>query len=204
VDVLSVDPGHFHTPIVLWGKGDGTFTVDTTRFPSDMLNKAIYGIHAIPVNGKINVVVSGIPAGSVATTPGYDPAMDSSLYGTKVLQYVSGAFQYVADLTNGIPPVSSTGRSYALALDAIYKNGFYYFLRVNNDYTGSAIIKTDAASGVSTILTEVVRGNNSDTSGIMRLTSQNTFVSQMGDCGVGSLNVADYFHYQCSFSVPLQ
>ena len=117
---------------------------------------------------------------------------------------MNGSFRYVTDLTGGIPPVSSTGLRYGLALDTIYTNGYDYFLRVNNDYTDSAIIKTDATTGVSTILNEVVRGNNSDTSGILKLTSQNNFVSQMGDCGPYSLTAADYFHYQCSFSVPLQ
>ncbi|MFZ4699253.1 MAG: FG-GAP repeat domain-containing protein [Candidatus Methylumidiphilus sp.] len=198
VDILSVDPGHFFTPIVLWGKGDGTFRVDSSRFPSDMYQKAIYGIRAIPVNGKINILVSGNPVGAQAG--GSSP----SDYGTKVLQYTNGAFQYVTDFSNAIPKVASTGLVYGLALDAIYKDGAYYFLRVNGDYTGSSIVRTNAITGTSTLLTEVVRGNNSDTSGILKLDSRNNFISQMGDCGPNSLIATDYFHYQCTFAIPLQ
>jgi hypothetical protein len=198
VDILSVDPGSYFTPIVMWGNGDGTFRVDSTRFPADMYRKAIYGIRAIPVNGMINVVVSGNPAGA---QPGGSSPSD---YGTKVLQYNSGAFQYVADLSSTIPKVTSTGLVYGLALDAIYKGGSYYFLRVNGDYTGSAIVKTDATTGASALITEVVRGNNSDTSGILRLDSKNNFISQMGDCGPNSLSATDYFHYQCTFAIPFQ
>jgi hypothetical protein len=198
VDILSVDTGHFHTPIVLWGNGDGTIRVDATRFPADMFQKAIYGIRAIPINGKIHVVVSGNPTGAQSGPPA------SNEYGTKVLQYISGKFEYVNDLSAGIPKVSSTNLSYALALDAIYKAGYFYFLRVNGDYTGSAIVKTDATSGASTLLTEVVRGNAADTSGVLKLTSAGNFVSQMGNCGPNSVKLTEYFHYQCSFSIPLQ
>jgi hypothetical protein len=198
VDILSVDTGRFRTPIVLWGNGDGTIRVDATRFPSDMSQKAIYGIRAIPINGKISVVVSGNPTGAQPGLPA------SNEYGTKVLQYIGGKFEYLTDLSAGIPKVSSTGLSYALALDAIYKGGFYYFLRVNGDYTGSAIVKTDASTGASTLLTEVVRGNTSDTSGVLKLTSANNLVSQMANCGPNANKLTDYFHYQCTFSIPLR
>jgi hypothetical protein len=198
VDILSVDPGRFFTPIVLWGKGDGSFRLDTTRFPADMYQKAIYGIRAIPVNGKIQVVVSGNPVGA---QPGSTSPSD---YGTKVLQYTNGAFQYVADYSSTVPRVSNTGLVYGLALDAIYKDSHYYFLRVNGDYTGSAIVKTHAVSGVSTLLTEVVRGNTADTSGILKLDSKNNFISQMGDCGPNARLATDYFHYQCTFAIPLR
>ena len=198
VDILSVDPGHFRSPIVLWGNGDGTIRVDSTRFPADMFQKAIYGIRAIPINGKINVVVSGNPVGAQSGPPA------SNEYGTKVLQYSGGKFQYVNDLSAGIPKVSSSGLSYALALDAIYKAGYYYFLRVNADYTGSAIVKTDATTGASTLLTEVIRGATADTSGVLKLTSAGNFVSQMANCGANAIKTTDYFHYQCTFSIPLR
>ncbi len=197
LDILSVDTGYHRTPIVMWGNGDGTVRVDATRFPADMYQKAIYGMRAIPVNGKINVVVSGNPTGAQAGPPA------SNEFGTKVLQYSAGKFQYVNDLSAGIPKVTSSGLSYALALDAIYKAGYYYFIRVNADYTGSAIIKTDAMTGASTLLTEVVRGSSSDTSGVLKLTSQNRLVSQMADCGPNASKSTDYFHYQCTFSIPL-
>ena len=198
IDILTVDPGHYFKPIILWGKGDGTFKLDTTKFPADMYQKAIYGIRAIPIDGKINVVVSGNPVGAQLGSP------SSSDYGTKVLQYVNGTFQYVSDFSNTIPRVTGSNLFYGLALDAVYKNGFYYFLRVNGDYTGSAIVKTNAVTGTSTLLTEVVRGNTSDTSGILKLDSKNNFVSQMGACGPFALNVGDYYHYQCTFAIPLQ
>ncbi len=198
VDILSVDTGHFHSPIVLWGNGDGTIRVDATRFPADMFQKAIYGIRAIPINGKINVVVSGNPTGAQAGPPA------SNEFGTKVLQYINGKFEYVNDLSAGIPKASGTNLTYALALDAIYSGGYYYFLRVNGDYTGSAVVKTDATTGASTLLTEVVRGNAADTSGVLKLTSTGNFVSQMANCGANAIKLTDYFHYQCTFSIPLR
>jgi len=198
VDILSLDPGRYMTPIVLWGKGDGTFRLDTSCFPADMFQKAIYGIRAVPVNGKIQVVVSSKPVGA---QPG---GFSSSDYGTKLLQYTNGAFQYIADCSSMIPKVGNTGLVYGLALDAIDKDGYYYFLRVNGDYTGSAIVKTHAVTGASTLLTEVVRGNTSETSGILKLDSKNNFVSQMGGCGPQAMLSTDYFHYQCTFAVPLR
>jgi hypothetical protein len=201
IDAVSVDTATNHTPVVLWGNGDGTFRLDVTRFPADMLNKSIYGIRAIPINGKLNVVVSGFPSSAFATlnTNGYGG------YGTKVMQYGNGAFQYTQDLTAGIPSVTATGLSYGLALDAIYKGGFFYFLRVSGDYSSYAIVKSNAITGASSVLKEVVLTSTSGgTGGVLKLTSQDSFVSQMPNCGPSSQKATDWFHYECTFSVPLQ
>jgi hypothetical protein len=64
-----------------------------------MLQKAIHGIRAIPVDGKLDVVVSGNPTGAQAGAPAPNE------YGTEVLRYTGGRFQYVKDqCTFSIPP----------------------------------------------------------------------------------------------------
>jgi hypothetical protein len=44
----------------------------------------------------------------------------------------------------------------------------------------------------------------SDTSGVLKLTSANNLVSQMANCGPNANKLTDYFHYQCTFSIPLR
>jgi hypothetical protein len=139
VDILTVDPYVNRTPFVLWGHGDGTFTQDLTRLPADMSGKYIYDAVAIPVAGKNYVVVSGNTPGSMATLQATD-------YGTKVLRYQDGKFQYVMDLTASLPDYAP-GRKFGLGLDHVFANGFLYSYHVSPDYSVDGVTKTDPATG---------------------------------------------------------
>lgn len=200
VDILSVDtsaaPGGHRKPLVLWGHGDGTFTADYTIFPPDTQDKSIFGLVAEPVNGQLQVILSGNPPGSYV---GSDPAD----YGTKVLQYTNGALQYVADFTPGIPQVTRTGLTYGLMFDAVYRNGAYYTIRVAGDYSGEAYIRMDAVTGASTILLERLTGgvNGAGSAGILKITSAGMLVNEMANCTPGALP-SDYFHDACTLSLP--
>ncbi len=198
IDILSVDPYTNKIPVVLWGNGHGAFTLDNTRFPLSLLNKTIYSIRAIPINGKINVVVSGFPNTAFA-----GPAWSNN-FGTQVLQYENGAFSVKQDLTAGLPYVSNTTLTYGLPLDVIYKNGYYYTYRVNNDYTWSSIVKTDAATGLSTLLYEVnVTSTTSGNGGNIKPTSSNTLVNQMAGCSTNGILANNYYYSPCTMAIPM-
>lgn len=151
VDIVSVDPVIRKTPFVLWGKGDGTFTEDRTIMPADTHGKDIYGAVAVPVEGKLNLVLSGLTPGAWT---GSNPYFDSVAYGTKVLTYQDAKFEMLRDLTPAIP-VMADGRKYSSALDHIYHEGSLYSLRSNFDYSAQAITKTDWATGETIVLWSV-------------------------------------------------
>jgi len=197
VDIITVNPRPNERPFILFGNGDGTFRVDKTKFPADMTDKAIFGIMAVPVNGSLNVLVSGnAPGWTTSTLPGD--------YGFKVLQYKNGSFQYTNDLTSGIPKVTQLGTTYQLVLDAIYANGYYYTIWYDGTFQYSAIAKTNATTGLSTILAESKSGpNNSGPSMVIKLTSKNSIVSQMAACNQFSYTVGNYYYYECTYSIPI-
>jgi hypothetical protein len=93
IDVIATDGFNYNTPVIFWGKGDGTFVFDNTRFPADMKWKSIFGIRAIPVDGELKILVSGNPRG---TWP--DPS--DANYGSFELVYESGKFKYIKDYSN--------------------------------------------------------------------------------------------------------
>ena len=188
VDIVTVDPHGYFTPFILWGHGDGSFTQDMTRFPADMLNKAIYGIDAVPLNGKIKVFVHGNVPGSTATSNSFD-------YGTEILQYVNGSFQYVQDLTPGIPNVTASGFKYGQALDYVYspsKNVYYSVRGQGGGGPWNAVIRTDAATGASTVLNETLLG----TDGRLKITTTGNLIYEMAGCDPGTTD------FVCTFSIP--
>lgn len=194
-DIITVDPVNNKTPFILWGNGDGTFRPDYTRFPGDMSGKNIYGIHAIPINGKLNVVVSG-------NTPGGSSASYSSDYGTEILQYINGSFQYTQDLTAGIPKVTSTGLKYGLALDVIYHSGNLITYFYDSTFTNYAIIQFNLSTGLGTILNENYEGP-ATIGDLLFLTSNNMIVNMFGGCGAYELNTPSSGLYKiCNFSMP--
>ena len=194
LDILSVDPYNYRTPIVLWGKGDGTFTIDSTRFPKEMFDKHIYGIRAIPIDGELNILVSGPAPGSAASSHAWE-------YGFKVLKYSDGAFKITHDLTGAIPMSSLTGRPYSMALDVIYANKRLYAIFVTDDYSQYAVISFDLVSGIATILAERTKVNGSDNSGVLTLNALGMLMFQMTSCGVSSANVTDPMYWECNFSL---
>jgi hypothetical protein len=195
LDVIATDIVGSQTVVIFWGNGDGTFRLDATRFPADMFQQPIYGVRAIPSNGQINVVVSGFSAASLA------PPVTNG-YGTKILQYSGGTFNYVYDLTAGIPLVTATGRQYGLALDAVLSGGSYYFLGTSNDYASAAVVKTNPVTGQSSILNEVQPGTSAGPGGLIKIVSDGSIVNQMTDCGPESTVVGSYFYYECALVVP--
>jgi hypothetical protein len=198
VDILTVDSeldsnGNPLNPFILWGHGDGTFTRDLTRFPAEMTGKQIFGVRAIPVSGKINVIVSGFSDASYAVQP-------TNGYGSKVLHYSNGAFQNVLDLTPGIPNVTATGLQYGLGLDFVYDaaTNAYYVIRVDPGYSWSALVKTDATTGASTILNET----NLPDGSVLKVTSGKNIVFEVTNCDPG-MPTSSFFYNMCTLSVPV-
>lgn len=200
VDILSVDTsaaaGGHQRPWVMWGHGDGTFRVDYGVFPADTQNKSIYGLVALPIDGKLSVVLSGEPPGSRVAQP--------SDYGTQVLQFQGGAFQYVVDLTAGIPQVTATGMKYGLMLDAVLQDGYLYNTRISAGYAYEAYTKTDVRTGASVILHErpYQSPTAAGTAGPLKLTRGNVLVNQMANCDP-AIQPSNYFYEVCTLRVPV-
>lgn len=199
-DVLTVAPGasSFGKPIVLWGLGDGTFRLDATRFPQEMNNQPIFGITAIPIDGRLRVLVSGNAPGAVSP-PDY-----IYKYGTKVFSFVNGRFELDLDLTPGLPRVSGTTLTFGLALDVIYNAGYYYFWRVDELYQNNAVMKTDANTGATTVIWQRPVDTNNFESGAMKLMPTGVVLSQMAGCGRGTNVPGTYNFYACSWSFSVR
>jgi hypothetical protein len=126
-------------------------------------------------------------------------------YGLKILQYKSGSFQYVNDLTSGIPKVTKLDTKYQQELDAIYLNGYYYTIWYDGTFQYSAIVKIDSITGASEIISESkADSNNSGPTMIIKLTSQNNIVSQMTACNQYSYIPGTYYYHECSYSIPVK
>ena len=201
-DILTVAPAAgsygFGIPLVLWGRGDGTFELDATRFPEEMQNKPIFGITAIPVDGQIKVVVSGNAPGGVSPP---DPVYK---YGTKVFRYVDGQFQLELDLTPGLPYVADTNLTYGLALDVVYDAGYYYLWHVDELYQNQALVKTHATTGQTSVLWQKPIDPNNWESGSMKLTPSGDVVSQMAGCGTGTEVPGTYNYDACTWRFSIR
>lgn len=196
VDVISTDGYNYNTPVIFWGKGDGTFIFDNARFPADMKWKSIFGIRAIPVDGSLKVLVSGNPRGTW-------PNPSDANYGTFELVYDGQKFSYVKDYTADIPFVTPAGLRWGVAYDILYDAGFYYFLRVNFDNSKSTIVKTNRSTGVSSVIYEIDRNNwsRSDTSGVITFDKNGNIISQVAGCSIYAAMGGDYYHHTCYLSV---
>jgi hypothetical protein len=196
VDVIATDGYNYNTPVIFWGKGNGTFIFDNTRFPVDMKWKSIFGIRAIPIDGSLKILVSGNPRGTWAQPSDAD-------FGSFELIYNGTNFQYVKDYSNDIPFVTTGGLKWGLADDVIYLNGYYYFLRVNFDNSKNSIVKTNRSSGASTVIFETDRNNwsRSDTSGVITFDKNGNLVSQVAGCSIYAAISTDYYHNTCYMSV---
>lgn len=153
IDVISVDPVANKIPLVLWGKGDGTFTLDNTRFPEETRNKNIYTVEAIKMNGQLKFILSGF-SNEVFDPNDWTVIAGNINFGTKIFTYTNGQFVVEKDLTPYIPSVTATGRKYGLALDFLYDNGTLYTRRVSDGYSYVATTKTNIETGNSSIIYE--------------------------------------------------
>ena len=144
IDIVTTDPKTHQTPFILWGRGDGTFTQDTTRMPADMLGKAIFGAMLVPVDGTLRLVASG-------NAPGSHAGSDPTDYGTKVLTYRNGRFDYDIDLTPTLP-ATAAGFRFGLAIDHIYSKGYLYSTHVSADYSEQALTRTDLRDGATSTI----------------------------------------------------
>jgi hypothetical protein len=191
VDIIYVDPHETKIPFVAWGNGDGTFIQDVTRFPLNIFNTGIYGIVAIPVNGKINVILSGSSIGT-------DPNNLTYGFGTRVFQYNNGKFDQI--YTFKVPKVKATGLTYGLMLDAIFDNGSYYGLHVDAWYSNIAIVKYDIGTGTTTIFDNTYPPGQGVVSGDILLINKK-IVNLMPDCNIHEPYY--YYYYSCSLSIPI-
>jgi hypothetical protein len=176
IDILTIDQYSTRNPITLWGNGDGTFRRDVSRFPSDLHGKDISAIYAIPMNGMVNVFLSGNLATAFADN------YSSNKYGFKQLQYMNGAFHVVTDLSQTIPRVTKTGLKYNSVQDIIHYDDSFYCYLVDRDSQHYAIVKIDTIAGTSTALVEDFLGTSPIGSGILRLTQNEVLVFQQSSC----------------------
>lgn len=193
-DILFVDPVANSTPFIMWGNGDGTFRQDMTRFPATL---GAFGIRAVPVDGKFRVIVSAWAAGA-------SPDYPAGVTGTQVFEYADGRFQLLLDLTPTIPVVAATGLTYDLGLDFHYIGGAYYGYFVDATYDHQAIVKFDAVTGASTLLSTYSHPGYAAGSGEFIRTSQDTFVNVTAGCSPMSSQPQDFMYYACHYSVPFQ
>lgn len=185
-------------PVVLWGRGDGTFQLDTSRFPAEMQNKPIFTLFAIPIDGQLKVVVSGNAPGAVS------PPQPEWGYGTKVFRYVDGRFELEMDLTPTLPKVFDTDLTYGLALDVVYDAGYYYLWHVDERYRNNAIAKTHATTGQATVIWQRPIDTNNFESGSMKLMPSGDVLSQMAGCGTGTNVPGTYNYYACTWSFSVR
>lgn len=198
IDVIATDGYNYNTPVIFWGKGDGTFSFDSTRFPSDMKWKSIFGIRAIPVEGSLKILVSGNPRGTW-------PEASEANFGSFELVYEGGRFQYAIDYSSEIPFVTSGGLRWGLADDVLYLNGYYYFLRVNFDNSKHAVIKTHRLTKSSTVIYETDRQNwtRADTSGVITFNKLGNIVQQVAGCSKYSYLITEACHDICYMNLKI-
>jgi hypothetical protein len=197
IDIITTDTVGRHELLVLWGNGDGSFVPDNTVFPDDTRFTSIFNLTTVPLDGKLNVILSGYAEDS---SPTYEPGH----YGNRVLQFENGKFNYVNDLTQGVPLVSRTGLRYMMMFDAVYKDGFIYSVFISRDYEDEAYVKTDFTTGKSTILYERTSLNTGQglSAGVLKITSDNRLVNQMTSCAK-NIVPHDFFRPMCELSIAL-
>ena len=200
IDILSVDPQIDHKPFVLWGNGDGTFKKDMSLFPDDIMNTPTYGIYAIPVNGKINIFVSGFPSDSMSNPSSWD---QSHQYGFKRFEYTNGALQFTQDITPIIPKASKTGLRYGLVIDLLYKDGYYYAFQVTSGYNDYAITRYNLDSSTSNTMVENYMSVPYAAPGLLKATSSNIIVQQVPFCSY-SYPQQNYAYEGCKYKLQLK
>ena len=116
-DIVLTDHYQKYSIYVLLNNKDGTFTIDTTRFPTDILHKGLFAVELIDFNkdGKYDVIIGGIEQCCEGLT-------------IPVMIYHNNGNGY---FTNKITIPSVPG--YGMVLDIVYDNGYLYIARTIDD-----------------------------------------------------------------------
>lgn len=116
-DIVLTDNYQKYSAFVLINNKDGTFTVDNTRLPNEIIHKALYAVELIDFNkdGKYDIVLGGVEQCCQGIT-------------TPVMIYHNNGSGY---FTNGITIPSVPG--YGMVLDMVYDNGYLYISRTIDD-----------------------------------------------------------------------
>lgn len=204
IDIITVNNDfsslkhYLQKPMVLWGNGDGTFSApDENVFPSDTVDKEIFGLTVLPIDGQLNVVLSGgIPNSSLNQ---WEPTN----YGTKVLQFLDGKFQVVQDLTDSTPKVPGSEFNFKFVINAGFYNNQWVFLfdspGVAKDASGnsinSALYKMDRNGKNVTAISKTFFGYSAE----LTITKSGYVKAMSGSCSLTDPIYKDY----CSLNVPL-
>ena len=115
-DIVLTDNYQKYSAFVLINNKDGTFTIDTTRLPNEIIHKALYAVELVDLNndGKYDIVVGGVEQCCHGIT-------------TPVMIYHNSNGYF----TNGISIPSVPG--YGMVLDMVYDNGYLYISRTSDD-----------------------------------------------------------------------
>ena len=204
VDIITVNNDftslkHYQQkPMVLWGHGDGTFSVpDENVFPSDTVDKPIFGLTVMPIDGQLNVVLSGGNPNSS------DNQWVPSNYGTKVLQFLDGKFQVVQDLTGSIPNVPGSDFNFQFVINAGFYNNQWVFLLetpgivkdANGNSINGALYKMDRNGQSVTAISKTFSGYGAE----LTITGNGYVKAMSGSCSLTDPTYKDY----CSLNVPL-
>lgn len=204
IDIVTVNNDftslkhYLQKPMVLWGRGDGTFSVpDETVFPVDTTDKPIFGLTVISIDGKLNVVLSGgNPNSSV-------DQWAPSIYGTKVLQFMDGKFQVVQDLTSAIPKIPGSELTFEFVINAGFYNSNWVFLlespglvkNADGNYINGALYKMDKNGQNVTAISKTFSWYGAE----MTITSNGFLKAMSGSCSLSYLTDKDY----CSLNISL-
>ena len=152
-DIVVVDNIVHHTPFFLANNRDGSFSIDTTRLPSQLQYKSIFSIEAIDFEqrGAYDIWIGGNEPGATAgeTTTDYDTV-------PRILRN-DGHGNYPIQLAQDLTPIPD----YGLPLDIVFSNGKIYLLRTNigggpinyglSFYTTAAVQVIDYKTGASSL-----------------------------------------------------
>lgn len=195
-DILYTDPVGNGMPIVMWGRGDGSFRQDLTRFPADTHHQPINGIRALPANGQLQVIVSG-------NHPGSDPDAPGQGYGTRVLRWDGSALRTAEDWTSRVPP-TATGAPFAFAHDFVRVDGATYGFFVGMTSAQQAIVRLDDGGGPGRIVFTMTGGVGGYGGNSGNLTLKDGALTGINaGCGARASDPKDFMHFVCAIHVPL-
>ena len=135
-------------PFVLINEGNGQFSIDTARLPTEFATRAIYSLELIDLtsDGEVDLLVG-------ATAPG---ATDDTLhaYPNSVFDN-DGAGRFPVEGRRVLPNVEApSGRMYGIAGDFVFRDGALYVTQVDADYSSQLVQRVDLATMTGTTVFE--------------------------------------------------